>query len=212
MTATPPTRISLPPRQPAPDVFGGASSPADSPSPSGPYSNRHLVDRSLRPSFSTPGGRRKVSRATLRGLEGLGLDDEDESTKLPTLVPGIRPAYSTPLPVLPMVVLCIVSHFLSIILIDRQCFRNYYQLICVHRSYYPWLKVSCFAEGRDAANKQISSPRQATKKEVREKLLSVCGLVIWSLCSLSLNSSLHYCGVVLRIDTVDGRSLLLVWL
>ena len=50
-----------------------------------------------------------MSRATLRGLEDLGLDDEDEGAKLPTLVPGIRPAYSTPLPVLPMVVLCIVS-------------------------------------------------------------------------------------------------------
>lgn len=110
MTATPPAHITLPRRQPPSDVFGGSSSPADSPSPSGPYSNRHLINRSLRPSFSTAGGRRKVSRATLRGLEDLGLDDEDESTKLPTLVPGIRPAYSTPLPVLPMVVLCIVSH------------------------------------------------------------------------------------------------------
>jgi hypothetical protein len=110
MTATPPAHITLPRRQPPSDVFGGSSSPADSPSPSGPYSNRHLINRSLRPSFSTAGGRRKVSRATLRGLEDLGLDDEDESTKLPKLVPGIRPAYSTPLPVLPMVVLCIVSH------------------------------------------------------------------------------------------------------
>jgi len=110
MTATPPARISLPPRQPPSDVFGaGASSPADSPSPSVPYPNRHLINRSLRPSFSTVGGRRKVSRATLRGLEDLGLDDEDEGAKLPTLVPGIRPAYSTPLPVLPMIVLCIVS-------------------------------------------------------------------------------------------------------
>jgi hypothetical protein len=142
MTATPPAHITLPRRQPPSDVFGGSSSPADSPSPSGPYSNRHLVNRSLRPSFSTAGGRRKVSRATLRGLEDLGLDDEDESTKLPTLVPGIRPAYSTPLPVLPMVVLCIVSHLASTKLTERQCFRSYYQLICVHPSYYPWLKVS----------------------------------------------------------------------
>jgi len=143
MTATPPAHITLPRRQPPSDVFGGASSPADSPSsPSGPYSNRHLVNRSLRPSFSTAGGRRKVSRATLRGLEDLGLDDEDESTKLPTLVPGIRPAYSTPLPVLPMVVLCIVSHLVSAKLIDRRCCQNCYQLICVHHSYYPWSKVS----------------------------------------------------------------------
>ena len=147
MTATPPAHISLPRRQPASDVFGGSSSPADSPSPSGPYSNRHLVNRSLRPSFSTAGGRRKVSRATLRGLEDLGLDDEDESTKLPTLVPGIRPAYSTPLPVLPMVVLCIVSHLISIKLTGRQCSRNCFQLICVHPSCFPWSKVSDFKRG-----------------------------------------------------------------
>ena len=36
------------------------------------------------------------------------IGDEGE-VKLPTLVPGIRPAYSTPLPALPMAVLCIVS-------------------------------------------------------------------------------------------------------
>jgi hypothetical protein len=35
--------------------------------------------------------------------------EDDMAQKLPTLVPGIRPAYSTPLPTLPMVVLCIVS-------------------------------------------------------------------------------------------------------
>jgi hypothetical protein len=179
MTATPPAHITLPRRQPASDVFGGASSPADSPSPSGPYSNRHLVNRSLRPSFSTAGGRRKVSRATLRGLEDLGLDDEDESTKLPTLVPGIRPAYSTPLPVLPMVVLCIVSHSVNTELMERQCFRSYYQLIYVHRSYYPWSKVSDLRrEGRGATNNQDSSPRQGTKKEVQEKPLLVYGPVI----------------------------------
>lgn len=114
MTATPPTRISIPPRATPSDVFGSGASPAESPSdPSAsvpyPNSNRRLVSRSLRPSFSTARGTRKVSRATLRGLEDLGLDDEDEGAKLPTLVPGIRPAYSTPLPVLPMVVLCIVS-------------------------------------------------------------------------------------------------------
>jgi hypothetical protein len=138
MTATPPTRISLPPRQPLSDVFGGASSPADSPSPSNPYPNRHLVNRSLRPSFSTAGGRRKVSRATLRGLEDLGLDDEDESTKLPSLVPGIRPAYSTPLPVLPMVVLCIVSRTSETTTDNRRCCPNCSLLICVHPSYCQW--------------------------------------------------------------------------
>jgi hypothetical protein len=81
MTATPPSRIALPARRPASDIFGTAASPGLS--------------------------RRKVSRATLRGLEDL--DADDEGAKLPSLVPGIRPAYSTPLPVLPMVVLCIVS-------------------------------------------------------------------------------------------------------
>jgi hypothetical protein len=38
-----------------------------------------------------------------------GIDDEGKPA-IPTLLPNIRPAYSTPLPVLPMVVLCIVSH------------------------------------------------------------------------------------------------------
>lgn len=41
------------------------------------------------------------------------LDDDGDAPKLPTLVPGIRPAYSTPLPVLPMLVLCIVSLLLA---------------------------------------------------------------------------------------------------
>jgi hypothetical protein len=111
MTATPPSRIALPARRPASDIFGTAASPGLSPSdasPSVPYPNRGHTNRSLRPSFSTVGAtRRKVSRATLRGLEDL--DADDEGAKLPSLVPGIRPAYSTPLPVLPMVVLCIVS-------------------------------------------------------------------------------------------------------
>lgn len=36
----------------------------------------------------------------------------EEPPAIPALVPGIRPAYSTPLPYLPMLVLCIVSpHF-----------------------------------------------------------------------------------------------------
>jgi hypothetical protein len=50
------------------------------------------------------------------------------------------------------------------------------------------------------------------KREVQEKLLLVYGLVIWYPCSLSLNSSLRYCGVVSQIDTVEGPSLLLVLL
>lgn len=41
----------------------------------------------------------------IAALRGSG----DEPAAIPALVPGIRPAYSTPLPTLPMVVLCIVS-------------------------------------------------------------------------------------------------------
>lgn len=63
---------------------------------------------SVRPSFSTFREPHRRSRAPSRvSSRHLGLDDED--IKLPSLVPGIRPAYSTPLPVLPMIVLCIVS-------------------------------------------------------------------------------------------------------
>jgi hypothetical protein len=45
---------------------------------------------------------------TATGVDDM-LDEDLQQPKLPTLVPGIRPAYSTPLPVLPMVVLCIVG-------------------------------------------------------------------------------------------------------
>jgi hypothetical protein len=76
----------------------------------------------------------------------------------------------------------------------------------------PMVEGQSFQVGRGATNKQDSSLRQDTKKEVQGRQLSVCGLVIWSLCSLSLNSSLHYCGAVLQIDTVEGRLSLLVLL
>lgn len=101
MTATPPTRIAIPPRPDGADVFGtAASSPLE-------QVNRRIASRNLRPSFSTAGGgRRRVSRAPLGGLDDL--DADEANAKLPTLVPGIRTAYSTPLPVLPMIVLCIV--------------------------------------------------------------------------------------------------------
>jgi hypothetical protein len=57
----------------------------------------------IRPSFSTMHGSiRRASRVP-------NFDEDGEAPKLPTLVPGIRPAYSTPLPILPMLVLCIVS-------------------------------------------------------------------------------------------------------
>ena len=76
----------------------------------------------------------------------------------------------------------------------------------------PMVEGQSFQVGWGATNNQDSSPRQATKKEVQEKPLSVYGLVTWSLYSLLLNSSLHYCGVVSQIDTVEGPSLLLVLL
>jgi hypothetical protein len=76
----------------------------------------------------------------------------------------------------------------------------------------PMVEGQYFRVWRSGADSQDSSPRQATKKEVQEKPLSVCGLVIWSLCSLLLNSSLRYCGVVSQIDTVEGRSLSLLLL
>ncbi|KAL1405116.1 hypothetical protein Q8F55_008739 [Vanrija albida] len=62
----------------------------------------------VRPSFSTTRGSIRTSRRVSRLNHHHGLDDDDdEQPKLPTLVPGIRPAYSTPLPTLPLVVLCI---------------------------------------------------------------------------------------------------------
>lgn len=64
---------------------------------------------SVRPSFSTfRGDSHRRSRAPSR-VSSHHHAFEDDDIKLPSLVPGIRPAYSTPLPVLPMVVLCIVS-------------------------------------------------------------------------------------------------------
>ncbi|KLT39562.1 major facilitator superfamily MFS-1 [Cutaneotrichosporon oleaginosum] len=67
---------------------------------------------SVRPSFSTFRETHRRSRAASRSSHH---HFEDEDIKLPSLVPGIRPAYSTPLPVLPMVVLCIamLSELLS---------------------------------------------------------------------------------------------------
>lgn len=63
---------------------------------------------SVRPSFSTfRGDSYRRSRAASRSSYHHAFDDDE--IKLPSLVPGIRPAYSTPLPVLPIMVLCIVS-------------------------------------------------------------------------------------------------------
>lgn len=80
-------------------------------------SSTRLRNRASKSSFNSPNlglGNRRGSRSTVgrnRDVTGIlspGLDD-GQGPKIPTLVPGIRPAYSTPLPVLPMVVLCIVS-------------------------------------------------------------------------------------------------------
>jgi hypothetical protein len=92
--ATPPSKIVLPPKTTPADVFDMTSESGYSPSV--PHPRR----RSARPSFST------VGRNTRRGSMVGG---DEEPLKLPTLVPGIRPAYSSPLPVLPMIVLCIAS-------------------------------------------------------------------------------------------------------
>ncbi|RXK35648.1 hypothetical protein M231_07078 [Tremella mesenterica] len=116
MTATPPSTIRLPPPPSQSELFNSAlatDTPSDTPNSSSflpgqvplPKARRKSAGRS----FSTVGhgysSHRRVSKATFRGVDDL-VGDAD-ALKLPTLVPGIRPAYSTPLPVLPMVVLCI---------------------------------------------------------------------------------------------------------
>lgn len=53
---------------------------------------------------------RRMSKASTLAREALMSAGNDEGKPaIPSLLPNIRPAYSTPLPVLPMVVLCIVS-------------------------------------------------------------------------------------------------------
>jgi hypothetical protein len=79
-------------------------------------------DRPERQSFSSQIVNRRVSRAgsiasKRRALLGPGADGDEAGSQLgaegkpaiPALVPGIRPAYSTPLPLLAMTVLSIVS-------------------------------------------------------------------------------------------------------
>lgn len=124
MTATPPGRIALPPKPTVTDILGGPSALAsDTPSSqihqSSLAANGHSKGtlphgkarrRSARLSFSSYGrGRTASSRGPAGGIVDDLLDDEDFGPKLPTLVPGIRAAYATPLPVLPMIVMCIVS-------------------------------------------------------------------------------------------------------
>ncbi|OWZ76556.1 hypothetical protein C366_04995 [Cryptococcus neoformans Tu401-1] len=127
MTATPPDRIALPPKPTITDILGGSSALAsDTPSPQAHQSfnspqssaaNGHSKGtiprsktrtKSARLSFSSYGrGRAASSRDPVSGIVDDLLNDEDFGPKLPTLVPGIRAAYATPLPVLPMVVMCI---------------------------------------------------------------------------------------------------------
>ncbi|KAK4689589.1 hypothetical protein P7C73_g509, partial [Tremellales sp. Uapishka_1] len=111
MTATPPNRISLPPRPTHSDILGSSALDTDTPSPSplrqastsGTVPLPKARRWTNRQSFSTVGrGRRASGSGAVEDLIG-----EEEVLKLPTLVPGIRPAYSTPLPTLPMIVLCI---------------------------------------------------------------------------------------------------------
>lgn len=128
-TATPPSKIRLPPPPSSSDFSDNAVT--DSPSNDG---------RS--PSFFTnvPGSRRSArqSFATLRTRRGsrgtVIVHDDVDDVKLPSLVPGIRPAYSTPLPGLPMVVLSIVSLHVRGWLIHRPCAPSSYLPIYVHRS------------------------------------------------------------------------------
>lgn len=111
MAQTPPSKIRLPPLPSTADFSDNAI--ADSPSASTSASDARspsyftggsvpMPRRSARQSFAT--------QRTRRGSRGTVLIHDDvEDIKLPSLVPGIRPAYSTPLPGLPMVVLSIVS-------------------------------------------------------------------------------------------------------
>jgi hypothetical protein len=107
MSHTPPSRIRLPPHP----STGGFSDNAIDLSPSASTLSRRS------PSYfsnSVPPPRRSARQSfatlrTRRGSRGTVLVHDDvEDIKLPTLVPGIRPAYSTPLPGLPMAVLSIV--------------------------------------------------------------------------------------------------------
>lgn len=145
MATNRPSHIRLPP-QPSPgDVFtrhtdsalDSAPTPSDA-SPAGSPSRRQPDEHALpkgkdpvyrdraRQSLGAHGGgdayrARRMSKASTLARSVLlspGIDEEDGKPAIPTLLPNIRPAYSTPLPVLPMVVLCIVST--SYVLLDAE--------------------------------------------------------------------------------------------
>lgn len=131
MASNRPSHIRLPP-QPSPgDVFtrhqdsalDSAPTPSEASPAGSPYRQHGSIpskgknrDRPLQSFSSAAHGdayrARRMSRASTLARSVLlspGIDDEGKPA-IPTLLPNIRPAYSTPLPVLPMVVLCIVSH------------------------------------------------------------------------------------------------------
>lgn len=103
---------------------------------------------SYRPSMSSLRSGRIVSRRVSRAVE----DGDEDGPKLPSLVPGIRAAYSTPLPMLPMVVLCIVSlkcarptfhnECKSSATDPRLCFPSSFRQTCLSPSCLRWWRVS----------------------------------------------------------------------
>lgn len=150
--ASPPGKLTLPPPPTASEILGNTA--LDSGSPSSPTnlfaqggkygSNLARGPRGPRQSFSTVGrSTRRGSRWTTAGVD---LTEDDAGPKLPTLVPGIRPAYSTPLPTLPMIVLCIVSSLLGVCPtahpVRRPCCLNCLPRTCVHLSCSRWWRVS----------------------------------------------------------------------
>ncbi|ODN94720.1 hypothetical protein L198_04863 [Cryptococcus wingfieldii CBS 7118] len=128
MSATPPGNIKLPSRPTPNDILGGSALAVETPSPAHVHGSnldtaspndagfsRGTVprpkghSRASRPSFGSYGRGHRLasSRGTPGGIVDELLDEVEAAPKLPSLVPGIRPAYSTPLPVLPIAVLCI---------------------------------------------------------------------------------------------------------
>lgn len=114
-----------------------------------PINKAHSRFSSYRPSMSSLRSGRIVSRRVSRAVDG---DDED-GVKLPSLVPGIRAAYSTPLPMLPMVVLCIVSCVVCAAALtsrvmdsatdNRPCCPSFFPRTCLSPSCLRWWKVGC---------------------------------------------------------------------
>ncbi|KAJ9099285.1 hypothetical protein QFC21_004166 [Naganishia friedmannii] len=85
----------------------------------GRASERRVDRQSFSSAFGSTSGNyraRRMSKASTLAREALMTAGNDEGKPaIPSLLPNIRPAYSTPLPVLPMVVLCIamMSEFVA---------------------------------------------------------------------------------------------------